>query len=284
MSDPSQSIPLGGLAGLQNLLNGASQGGEGSLLSAQSSAILAGAASPLVAVGAAGYDITRAKVNEALNLFILIDTSVSMDGLEALVTAGQNAMLDALGKDPRRKEMMLSLWEFDTNVRVVHAPLPLNQASRYGAQCNYQAKGGSTSLFTSWEAMLAAAVAAHQYNETSPFPTPTTTACVVITDGGENGLYGMAKDKKAAELTTTLSDLLKSERFFFGFMGLDRTFKVGGDPKRTHFWTTAKEMGFPDGCIGVDADVVKVFARISSSMGSVSAGKVAPGASSSFFT
>ena len=132
--------------------------------------------------------------------------------------------------------------------------------------------------------MVAAAVAAHQYNEEqSLVPTPTTTICIVMTDGGETELRGGARSRKATELQKLANDLVMSERFVLAFVGLDPQ----GDPNNpqgSSFWAVAKEMGFEDGCIGVDADVTKAFLRISSSISMVSTGKVQPGPQSTFFT
>lgn len=280
----SNSIDIGGVSGLANLLgNAGGDQDEGALVSKQSSQILAGGANSLTAFGAAGADLTTIQVNEALNIFILLDRSFSMQGSERKVTDGQNGCLDVFNKDRRRGDMMVSQWEFADTCEVLHPAVPLDDATRYGRDRDYVANGGSTRLFESWQDMLTAAVAQHSYNEDEA-AIPTTTVCVLITDGGENHLGGQARDKKAKELTQLATDLLRSERFVLAFVGIDRMMRKGDDPKQSAFWDAALEMGFPEGCIGVDGDILKMFARISQSVSQVSSGQIQPGAQSNFFT
>jgi hypothetical protein len=289
MSNGSKSVPISGLSGLQSLLAGASQG-EAPLLSSVSSQVLAGGANQLVALGAAGHDITHAQAQEALHIWLLLDTSASMLGNEAKVVEGYNEMLNDLNRDSRKNEMMLSLWEFDSTLRLVHPAVPLAQVNRLSVgrpgpgEHQYNPQGGSTRLFQSWQEVLSAAIAHHHYNEEeSPFPVPTTSLCIVITDGGENVLYGQQRQKVAGDVAKVASDLLQSERFILAFMGIDQN----ADPKRpqaSHFWAPAKEIGFPDGAIGVDQNIARAFMRVSSSVRQVSSGKTQPGSTSTFFS
>jgi len=283
----SSSIPINGLSGLSSLLSGASKG-EAPILSRSSSQVLAGGASPLVALGAGGADLTRQGVNEAINIFVLVDDSGSMSSKVREVIAGQNALLAQLQKDSRSGDMAISQWRFGSQCGVIHPAAPLSSAQRFGSgpgEYDYRANGGCTRLMESWQDMVAAAVADHQYNEeVSPVPTPTTTICIVMTDGGETELSGAAKVKKAAELQKVASDLIMSERFVLAFVGIDPRHTPATPIQQSSFYAIAKEMGFEDGCIGIDADVTRAFLRISSSVSQVSSGSVAPGPSSTFFT
>ena len=284
----SQSIPLGGLSGLSSLLSGAGTG-DAPLVSAQSSQVLVGAASPLVALGAQGTDLTRTSVNEVVNIWFLGDASGSMSGQKSAdLIQGQRAFLTSLRKDSRAKEMMLSQWLFGTTAQVVHPLAPVATAQMFGTgggEYDYRANMGTTRLMQTWQEMVAAAVAAHQYNEEeSPMPTPTTTICVVMTDGGETEVHAQARAKLAGELQTLARDLIQSERFILAYIGLDPYYTPGRDITQSAFYANAKEMGFEDGCIGIDADVTRAFLRLSSSVSMVSSGKVSPGPQSSFFT
>lgn len=288
MSNPTQSIPLGGLSGLSSLLTGAGEG-EAPLVSAQSSQVLVGVANDLVALGAQGTDLTTVGVNEVVNIWFLGDASGSMGGQKSLdLIEGQRAFLTSLRKDSRSKEMMLSQWVFGTGRDVVHPLAPVATAQMFGSgpgEYAYQAHMGRTRLMQTWQEMVAAAVAAHQYNEEqSVMPTPTTTICVVMTDGGETEVSGQGRTRLAGELQTLARDLIESERFILAYIGLDPYFQAGADIKSSRFYQNAKEMGFEDGCIGIDADVTKAFLRLSSSVSMVSSGKVQPGPQSSFFT
>jgi hypothetical protein len=97
---------------------------------------------------------------------------------------------------------------------------------------------------------------------------------VVVTDGEDVG-----SRRPARTCRKIATDLLKSEQFHLGFVGVGNA---------TDFTKVAGEMGFPPGSILVQKDATpttlrQAFAMVSRSAVRASQGRIQPGPQASFF-
>lgn len=255
---------------LTNLLQGAQSAG---VLGAASSQMLTGNLGAVVIAGAAGLATEDIAASDVTLVTVLIDASSSIHarGLEQAVREGQNLLLDAFATSKEKESVLVALWTFNDDVRVVHAYVGLGDAVRLDAS-NY-AGVGATRLYDTWCDACAANVAYAQRLRDSG--TPCRSIVVIVTDGEDVGSRRTAGDCKRLN-----EDLLASEQFYLGFVG------VGGD---VDFHAVARSMGIPDGSIAVQAQatpaaVRQIFRMVSQSAIRASQSRIAPGPNAGFFS
>lgn len=233
---------------------------------------LTGSLSPIAIAGAAGKDIEDILASDVTLVTLLVDASSSIHdrGLEAAVRDGENTLVDALAATREKDSILMALWTFDDEIRVVHSYVGLGDVTRLDAK-NYKARG-CTRLYDTWCDALAANVAYADRLRSSG--TPCKSVVVVVTDGEDVG------SKKTASACAAISrDLLASEQFTLAFVGVGTT----------DFQKVARDMGIPDGCVAVQAQATPsairhVFRMVSQSAIRASQGLVQPGPNAGFFS
>jgi hypothetical protein len=255
--------------GVALLLGNAAQAGT---ITAQTQTMLSGSLDAVVVAGAAGMDVENIVATDVTLVTVLIDSSTSIHtaSLEQAIREGQNALVDAFKGSRENDSVLLALWTFSDEIRVVHSYVAIDDATRLDAN-NYAGVGG-THLYDTWCDALAANVAYAQRLRTSG--TPCKSVVVVITDGEDTGSRRRARD--CARIS---QDLLASEQFVLAFVG------VGSEAA---FAPIAKQMGIPSGCVAVQPQATPsalraVFRMVSQSAIRASRGLVAPGAGAGFF-
>lgn len=243
------------------------------VITQQSSTLITGNLGAIVLAGAAGKALEELTASDVTLVTLLVDASGSIAErhLEQAVRDGQHALLDAFSGAKERDAVLLALWTFNDQQKVVHSYVPVEDATRLDAK-NYRA-GGATRLYDTWCDALAANVAYAQRLRDGG--TPTRSVVVIVTDGEDVGSTRASRD--CAKLSR---DLLASELFTLAFVG------VGKD---TDFELIAAAMGVPKGCVHVQRDATpsglrKTFQLVSKSAIRASQGTVAPGANAGFFT
>lgn len=226
----------------------------------------------VVIAGAAGKDAEDIVASDVLLVTLLVDASSSIHarGLEDAVRDGANMLADALSHTRERDAILMALWTFNDDVRVVHSYVGLDDVTRLD-KTNY-AGVGCTRLFDTWcDALTANVLYAQRLRDSG---TPCKSIVVVVTDGEDVG-----SKRRAADCKRISQDVLASEQFTLAFVG------VGND---VDFHAVARDMGVPDGCVTVQAQATpsairKVFRMVSQSAVRASQGIVAPGANAGFF-
>ena len=256
-------------AGLASLFASAAQAGT---ISAATSTLLTGNLGAVVIAGAAGMDMEDIVASDVTLVTVLVDASSSIagSGLEQAIRDGQNALVDAFAASREKDSVLLATWTFNDEIRVVHAYVPIADATRLDAS-NY-AGVGTTHLYDTWCDALAANVAYAQRLRDGG--TPCRSIVVVVTDGEDCG-----SRRTSADCARISKDLLASEQFVLAFVG------VGAD---AGFRTIAKRMGIPDGCVEVQTQATpsnlrQVFHMVSQSAIRASQGLIAPGPNAGFF-
>ncbi len=256
--------------GVFGLISSAQSAGT---ISAQTTQIITGSLGAVVIAGAAGKDAEDIAASDVMLVTLLVDASSSIHTrkLEDAIREGQNMLVDALGDSRERDAILMALWTFNDDLRVVHSYVGLDDVTRLDAR-TYQAVG-STRLYDTWCDALAANVAYAQRLRDAG--TPCKSVVVVITDGEDVG-----SKRRASDCASLSRDLLASEQFTLAFVG------VGTD---VDFHAVAKSMGIPDGNVTVQAQATpsglrKVFRMVSQSAIRASVGLVRPGANTGFFS
>ncbi len=234
--------------------------------------LITGNLGAVVIAGAAGKDAEDIVASDVLLVTLLVDASSSIHarGLEDAVREGANMLSAALSQTKERDAILMALWTFNDDVRVVHSYVGLDDVTRLD-KTNY-AGVGCTRLFDTWcDAITANVVYAQRLRDSG---TPCKSIVVVVTDGEDVGSKRRASDCKRIS-----EDVLASEQFTLAFVG------VGTD---VDFHAVARQMGVPDSCIAVQAQATpsairKVFRMVSQSAIRASQGLVAPGANAGFF-
>ena len=234
--------------------------------------LLSGNLGAVVIAGAAGKDAEDITASDVTLVTLLVDASSSIHdrGLEDAVRDGQNALVDALGDTRERDSILMALWTFASDTRVVHSYVGLEDVTRLDKKS--YAGLGSTRLYDTWCDALTANVAYAERLRSSG--TPCKSVVVVVTDGEDCG-----SKRRAADCARISNVLLASEQFTLAFVGVG-----SGD-----FHTIAHEMGVPDGCIAVQAQATpsairQVFRMVSQSAIRASQGRIAPGPNAGFFS
>lgn len=242
------------------------------IISKPTQSLLTGHLGPVVIAGAAGRALEDIDASDVTLITVLIDSSSSIAaaGLERAVREGQNALIEAFAGTREEPSILVALWTFDSKSRVVHAYVPVKDATRLDAS-SYKSKG-STSLYDVWCDALASNVAYAEQLRSGG--TPVRSVVVVLTDGGDTSSKRTARD-----CASISRDLLKSEQFILAFVG------VGNE---TDFRQVARSMGVPDGCVAVESQATPsglrgVFQMVSKSAIRASRGLVKPGVQAGFF-
>jgi uncharacterized protein YegL len=233
--------------------------------------LLSGNLGAVVIAGAAGKDAEDITASDVTLVTLLVDASSSIHdrGLEDAVRDGQNALVDALGDTRERDSILMALWTFASDTRVVHSYVGLEDVTRLDKKS--YAGLGSTRLYDTWCDALTANVAYAERLRSSG--TPCKSVVVVVTDGEDCG-----SKRRASDCARISSALLASEQFTLAFVGVG-----AGD-----FHAIAREMGVPDGCVAVQAQATasairQVFRMVSQSAIRASQGRIAPGPNAGFF-
>jgi hypothetical protein len=235
--------------------------------------LITGNLGAVVIAGAAGKAAEDIVASDVLLVTLLVDASSSIHarGLEDAVREGANMLGDSLGATRERDSVLMALWTFNDDTRVVHSYVGLDDVTRLD-KTNYSGVG-CTRLFDTWcDALTANVVYAQRLRDSG---TPCKSIVVVVTDGEDVG-----SKRRAADCNRLSAQLLASEQFTLAFVG------VGND---VDFHKVARDMGVPDGCVAVQAQATpsamrKVFRMVSQSAVRASQGLVAPGANAGFFT
>jgi uncharacterized protein YegL len=227
----------------------------------------------VVVAGAAGKALEDITASDVTLITLLVDASGSIHDrrLEAAVREGQNGLVDAFAGAKERDAVLMALWTFNADAKVVHGYLPVDEAVRLDAK-SYRAEG-STRLYDTWCDALAANVAYAQRLRDGG--TPCRSVVVVVTDGED-----VSSRRTAGDCARLSADLLASEQFTLAFVG------VGTD---VDFEQVAAAMGVPKGCVLVQRDATpsalrQAFMMVSRSAIRASQGRIAPGANAGFFT
>ncbi len=136
-----------GVVGLSSLFASASALGT---IGAASAQIITGSLGAVVIAGAAGKDAEDIVASDVTLVTLLVDASSSIhsSGLEEAVREGQNLLVDALGQSRDKDAVLMALWTFNDELRVVHSYVGLDDVTRFDAK-NYQAVG-ATRLYDTW--------------------------------------------------------------------------------------------------------------------------------------
>jgi hypothetical protein len=254
---------------LKDLLESAVGAG---VLSPATESMLTGHLGNVVIAGAAGTAMENIESTDVTLVTILIDasSSISFGGLEQAVREGQRELLAAFAGSREKDKILVALWTFNDDVRVVHSYVPVGDATQLDEQ-SYRASG-YTRLYDAWCDALASNVAYAQALRDGG--TPVRSVVVVITDGEDTG-----SSRKPKHCRALSEDLLRSEQFVLAFVG------VGSE---SSFKKIAKGMGVPEGCIEVQrqatpAALRQVFQMVSRSAIRASQGKIQPGVQAGFF-
>jgi len=249
----------------------ASAAGSG-IISKPTQSLLSGHLGPVVIAGAAGRPLEDIDASDVTLITVLIDASSSIggSGLEKAVREGQNALIEAFAGTREEGSILIALWTFDSVTKVVHAYVPVSDATRLTDK-NYRSSG-ATVLYDVWCDALASNVAYAEQLRSGG--TPVRSVVVVLTDGEDTSSKRTARDCAAIS-----HDLLKSEQFILAFVG------VGSE---TDFRRIALQMGIPDGCVAVEGSATPsalraVFQMVSKSAIRASRGLVKPGVQAGFF-
>jgi hypothetical protein len=252
------------------LINAARDAG---VLGTATASSITGNLGSLVIAGAAGKALEDITASEVTLFTVLIDASgsIAQRNLDKAVREGQHALLDALGATRERDGILLALWTFNNDLKVLHGYLPVTDAARLDER-SYRAIGG-TRLYDGWCDALAANVAYAQRLRDGG--TPCKSVVVVVTDGEDT-----SSSRSISDCEKISRDVLASELFTLAFVGL-------GD--EASFERVARGMGVPDGNLLVQKQATpqglrKAFALVSRSAVRASQGRVQPGAAVGFFS
>ncbi len=86
----------------------------------------------MVLAGAAGKALEDITASDVTLVTLLIDASGSIAdrGLEQAVRDGQNSLIDAFGGAKEKDSVLLALWTFNGDQKVVHCYVPVEDATR----------------------------------------------------------------------------------------------------------------------------------------------------------
>ena len=219
-----------------------------------------------VVAGAAGRDLEQLDASEVTLVTVMVDVSSSIFsyGLDGAVCTAQNTLLEQLREAPDADALLVSLWLFDCQQRVVHSYVPAADAVALDAT-NYTG-GGATSLYDTWiDGLMANVAYAEQLRAGG---TPCRSLAIVITDGEDT-----TSRKKAGHCARLTRDLLASERFTLAFVGVGKV---------VDFRKIARSMGLPDDCVAVDTNptsesLERLLRQVSMAAVQLSMGTVQPG-------
>ena len=235
------------------------------------SSSIGGDLSEIVVAGAAGIDADELTASEVTLVTVLVDasTSISTRGLEDAIVRGYGDLVDAFSKAREKEGLLLALWTFNDEARVVHSYVPIDDATRLD-RGNYAALGGTKLYDTFCDALLANVTYADRLRAAG---TLTQSILVVLTDGEDCG-----SRRRVAECRKLAKEALTTEAWQLAFVG------VGTD---VDFRKVAKSMGFPDGSVAVrenttPSSIRAIFRMVSQS--TIRASQARPGTRGGFFS
>src|SRR6188472_1013006 len=105
---------------VQSLLTNAAAAGT---ISAATSSLLSGSLGSVVIAGAAGKDAEDIVASDVTLVTLLVDasTSIHQRQLEDAVREGQNMLVDAFSQTRERDAILMALWTFNDDLRVLHS-------------------------------------------------------------------------------------------------------------------------------------------------------------------
>ena len=237
--------------------------------------ILNGNIDAVVIAGAEGKDVEDVDASAVTLLLLLVDKSSSMSGLEGGVKDGQQVLLKEIEDTADADSILVSVWTYNQDQNVIHSFLPVEEAIRLDGS-NYRASG-MTSLYDTYVKGVNSLITYAQDLEAAG--TPTRSIVVLVTDGEDTS----SRNNFEVECAKINEDLLRSEKFVLGFVGLSRS------SDDSYFTDIAEQMGFPPKAIrnvkNMDRDAIKdMFHMISRQSVSVSKGNIQPGQNSGLFS
>ncbi len=232
---------------------------------------IGGDLSEIVVAGAAGIDADELTASEVTLVTVLVDasTSISTRGLEDAMVRGYGDLVDAFSKAREKEGLLLALWTFNDEARVLHSYVPIDDAMRLD-RGNYAALGGTKLYDTFCDALHANVTYADRLRAAG---TPTQSILVVLTDGEDCG-----SRRRAAECRKLAKAALSTEAWQLAFVG------VGTD---VDFHKVAKSMGFSDSSVAVcenatPSSLRAIFRMVSQS--TIRASQARPGTRGGFFS
>ena len=172
--------------------------------------LITGNLGAVVIAGAAGKAAEDIVASDVLLVTLLVDASSSIHarGLEDAVREGANMLVDSLAATRERDSVLMALWTFNDDTRVVHSYVGLDDVTRLD-KTNYSGVG-CTRLFDTWcDALTANVVYAQRLRDSG---TPCKSIVVVVTDGEDVG-----SKRRAADCNRLSAQLLASEQFTLAF-------------------------------------------------------------------
>jgi len=150
-------------------------------VAAQTSA-LGGDLGQIVIAGAAGVDAEDLVASDVTLVTVLVDASTSIHtrGLEDAVMRGYGELVSAFVDARERDSVVLALWTFNDEARVVHSYVPVTDATRLDPS-NYRGLGGTKLYDTFCDGVLANVAYAERLRAAG---TPTRSIVVVLTEIG----------------------------------------------------------------------------------------------------
>jgi Mg-chelatase subunit ChlD len=206
-----------------------------STFSAFSTSVIGGHLDEIVIAGAAGIDAEELAASEVTLVTILVDasSSIASRGLEDAVVHGYGELLAAFSNAREKEGMLVALWTFNDEARVVHAYVPVDDATRLD-RSTYSPVGCTRLYDTFCDALTANVAYADRLRAAG---TPTESIVIVITDGEDAG-----SRRTASDCRDLLRKALATEAWQAAFVG------VGTD---VDFRNVAKQMGFPATSVAV---------------------------------
>lgn len=203
-----------------------------------SAASIGGHLGQVVIAGAAGIDAEALVASDVTLVTVVLDasSSIASRGLEDAVIRGYDELVSALSSAREKDSLLVALWTFADEARVVHAYVPLDDATRLDAT-TYRGFGSTRLYDTFCDAVLANVAYAERLRSAG---TPARSIVVVLTDGEDCG-----STRRASDCQKLASEVLATELFQLAFVG------VGDEPT---FRKVALEMGFPKGSIAVESN------------------------------
>lgn len=198
---------------------------------------LGGDLSEIVVAGASGIDADELIASEVTLVTVLVDasTSIATSGLEDAIVGGYGDLVDAFANAREKDGILVALWTFNDEARVVHSYVPVDDATRLD-RTNYAALGGTKLYDTFCDALQANVTYAERLRAAG---TPTQSILVLLTDGEDCG-----SRRRVSHCRALATEALATEAWQLAFVGFG---------SETNFRKIAKSMGFPDKSVAVSA-------------------------------
>lgn len=202
--------------------------------------------------GALGTDPTKVKASEVVLATLLIDDSgsIRVGGNSQVVRDGYNEVIKALlGAKQGDGIQICTVY---LNGDILNGYVPVAQAPLMTPQ-NYNPQGGTPLYDQAIATLLTVAAKAQQFSDAG---IPVRTVTLFVTDGAD-----VHSAKKATDVKTIATDLLRQENHIIAGMGID--------DGSTDFREVFKDMGLPDEWIltpgNSQSEIRRAFAMFSQS-------------------